>query len=198
MNKFYVYVHRRLTDNKPFYVGKGSGNRAYSTNGRNRYWKSVRDKHGMRVEIVFENLTEEESFQCEIDTILEFKYFGYKLTNATTGGEGASGLKFTDQQRLNIANGTSGKVPWNKGLGKVHVIKDAARSENMKGWYKGINNPAADLNEYTFVRLSDGFEVCCTRSELVSNYNVDVGSIKKLFYKNPRKSAAGWKLKDNK
>lgn len=92
-NIFYVYVHRRVTDNKPFYVGKGKGNRAYSTNGRNSYWKNTKDKHGFSVEIVFEDLTEEEAFQCEKDTITEFRYFGYPLTNLTDGGEGVSGIK---------------------------------------------------------------------------------------------------------
>lgn len=92
-NIFYVYIHRRLSDNKPFYVGKGKGNRAFSSSGRNSYWKNTKDKHGFSVELVFENLSEEEAFQCEKDTITEFRYFGYPLTNMTDGGEGLSGVK---------------------------------------------------------------------------------------------------------
>lgn len=126
-NIFYVYVHRRLTDNKPFYVGKGKGNRAFTSNGRNDYWKNTKDKHGFSVEIVFENLTEDEAFQCEKDTITEFRYFGYPLTNLTDGGEGVSGIKQsaetirkrvlkntgkkrTEETKLLLSNSLKGKI----------------------------------------------------------------------------------------
>lgn len=64
-NDFYIYVHYRLSDNKPFYVGKGKELRAYSKKNRNQYWQNIVDKCGYRVEIVFENLDEETAFQCE-------------------------------------------------------------------------------------------------------------------------------------
>lgn len=92
-NVFYVYLHRRKTDNKVFYVGKGKGNRATSKHGRSEWWKRTADKHGFEVEIVFDNLSEEESFECEKNTILEFRYFGHPLVNMTDGGEGMSGHK---------------------------------------------------------------------------------------------------------
>ena len=64
------------------------------------------------------------------------------------------------------------------------------------GKYLGNKNPFADLNEYTFVRLVDGFEVTCTRSDLCKNFGVSNSYIEKLFYKNnPRKSTSGWRLK---
>lgn len=92
MNKFYVYVHRRASDNLPFYVGKGKDKRAWNFHARSKFWNNTKAKHGVIVEIVFEDLSEEEAFQCEKDTILEFRYFGYPLVNLTDGGEGASGL----------------------------------------------------------------------------------------------------------
>jgi len=51
--KFYVYVHIKESDNTVFYVGKGSGGRAWDFYGRNVYWKNVKNKHGVRVEILF-------------------------------------------------------------------------------------------------------------------------------------------------
>lgn len=187
-NKFYVYVHRRASDNKPFYVGKGSGQRAwqFTEKTRNTYWHRVRNKHGINVELVFENLTEDEAFQCEKDTIIEFNYFGYPLTNLTSGGEGSSGLNFTDQQRLNIAQGLLNK----RYGGKVKVKPEVKRECTS-----GIKNPFADRAEYNFIRLSDNLEVRCTRHQLCEDYDVDKQLLKKLFYKIPRKSAAGWKLK---
>lgn len=94
-NIFYVYLHRRKTDNKVFYVGKGKNGRAIDRTNRSQWWKSVADKHGLGIEIVFDNLSEEDAFQCEKDTILEFRYFGHPLVNLTNGGEGMSGHKQT-------------------------------------------------------------------------------------------------------
>ena len=106
MNNFYVYLHRRKSDNKVLYVGKGSGNRAYSKDSRNSHWKNTVTKHGYFVEIVFEELTEEEAFSLEKDTILEFTYFGYPLTNKTEGGEGISGYKHTTDSKLKMIDKT--------------------------------------------------------------------------------------------
>ena len=192
MNNYYVYIHRRKSDNLPFYVGKGKGNRAWEITGksRNKYWHKVNAKHGLIVEIVFDNLSEEEAFQCEKDTILEFEYFGYPLTNMSKGGEGNSGLIFTDQQRLNITNGLRNKR-YSDNLKTQKVIK------RTKAY--GMNNHFADKNIYSFVRLIDGLEVTCSRHDLCEKYNLDKTLLKKLFYmKNPRKSAEGWRLKDAK
>lgn len=201
MNRFYVYVHRRETDNAPFYVGKGSGDRAWDKHGRNPYWKHTAERHGWRVEILFDGLCEEDAFRVEIDTILELKYFGYNLVNLTSGGEGPAGLKFSDKQRLCIAEGLKGRIPWNKGQKFVaslpSMYSDETRhlmSKAKLGKYAGDNNPFADTDLYTFVRLSDGFVVTCTRSQLRQQFGADQG-IKKLFYKQPRKSASGWRLK---
>ena len=96
-NVFYVYLHRRKTDNKVFYVGKGKGYRAGDRVNRSQWWKRVAEKHGVKIEIVFDNLSEEDAFQIEKDTILEFRYFGHPLVNHTDGGEGTSGHKQTTE-----------------------------------------------------------------------------------------------------
>lgn len=188
-DKFYVYIHRRLSDGKVFYVGKGCGKRAYefSKNARSIYWHRVKNKYGIVVEILFDNLSEQDAFQVEIDTIKEFKYFGYPLVNTTDGGEGSSGLNFTDEQRLNIANGLKSKRYESKVKKSIFVKRPNSY---------GDKNHFADKNLYVFVRLKDGLEVTCTRHELCENFNADKQLIKKLFYKkNPRKSADGWRLK---
>lgn len=124
-NQYYVYIHRRTSDNLPFYVGKGKDRRAWEFNkkARNEYWHMVENKHGVIVEIVFDNLTEQEAFQIEKDTILEFEYFGYPLTNITRGGEGSSGLNFTDIQRLNISEGLKNKRYCNRKPKKTVIKK---------------------------------------------------------------------------
>lgn len=206
MNKYYVYVHYRTTDGTPFYVGKGHGNRAWVQNKRNPYWKSTKNKHGISVEIIFDNLTEEESFQCEIDTILEFKYFGHKLTNMTNGGEGVSGLVVTEKTRRMISSKLKGRKfteatlmklkNANKGR-KVPEDQRAKMRLAKLGRYAGNSNPYADKTVYLFVRIKDNFEFSGTRSDLCNSFDVKRDQIKKLFYKlSPRKSAGGWKLKE--
>ena len=102
-NVFYVYIHRRKTDNKVFYVGKGKGNRAYTVSGRNERWTRTYKKHGMTVEIVFDSLAEDEAYAVEKDTILEMIYFGYPLCNMTEGGDGIRGLSLESRQKLSRA-----------------------------------------------------------------------------------------------
>jgi len=91
-NRFYVYEHIRLDTMKPFYVGKGCGNRAYAKRGRNVYWHRVVYKHGYIVKKISENLDEDLAFLTEVERIDQLRRIGIELVNMTDGGEGASGL----------------------------------------------------------------------------------------------------------
>lgn len=125
-NIYYVYLHRRATDNKVFYVGKGKDKRAYSTFGRNEHWQKTEAKHGLIVEIAFDNLEEQEAFQVEKDTILEFKYFDHPLCNMTNGGEGLSGFKWSEEQMKNH--------PSKNNIGRKHTPESKAkRSKALMG-----------------------------------------------------------------
>ena len=186
--KFYVYVHIKESDGEVFYVGKGSGNRAWDFYGRNSYWKNVKNKHGVRVEVLFSSLEEKDAFDLEREVISTFESCGAKLTNLTKGGEGPEGVVFTDQQRLNIAQGLKQKRYADKEPKEVTVKRPKAY---------GNNNHFADTSLHLFVRLSDGKEVNCTRHDLCEEYGLDEYLLKKLFYKkSPRKSSCGWRLKN--
>lgn len=103
MNKkdYYVYIHRRLSDNKVFYVGKGRNNRAYSPHGRNTRWTNTVNKHGLVVEIVYDNLYEIEAFALEKETVLEMRYhFQSTICNMTDGGEGVPGYKWDKSKHV--------------------------------------------------------------------------------------------------
>jgi hypothetical protein len=87
-----VYQHRRLDNNELFYIGIGkTEKRAYSKNGRNKYWNRVAFKVGYKVEIVLEGLTWKEACDKEKELIKEY---GRKdlntgiLVNMTGGGDG--------------------------------------------------------------------------------------------------------------
>jgi hypothetical protein len=64
-NRFYVYCHRRKTDGKCFYIGKGTGLRSETTYSRNRYWMDVVEKHGFTSHILVNNITEQKAFELE-------------------------------------------------------------------------------------------------------------------------------------
>ena len=69
-NKFYVYEHWRFDTNKPFYVGKGSGNRAYQSIGRNYYWYNVvkeLEEKGQPYETRFVSINLLESTALELE-----------------------------------------------------------------------------------------------------------------------------------
>jgi len=93
-----------------FYVGKGYGKRAWKTAGRNERWTRTYKKHGMTVEIVFDSLSEQEAFQCEKDTILEFQYFGANLCNMTSGGEGTAGYEFSEEAKALMSKARKGRI----------------------------------------------------------------------------------------
>jgi len=105
--KFYVYLHLRKDTNKPFYVGKGCGQRAYAKHGRNKHWKAVVNKHGYDVKIIQENLTETQALNAEKFTISILSNYS-KLTNSSFGGGGVTGWKHTEEsknkQRIGLLN----------------------------------------------------------------------------------------------
>ena len=96
---YYTYAYLR-EDRTPYYIGKGKGDRIYSTRRRN---KPPKDKS--RIIFLKQNLTEEEAFKHERYMIA---VFGRKdngtgiLRNLTDGGEGGSN-QGTPEQRSQIA-----------------------------------------------------------------------------------------------
>lgn len=107
--QFYTYMHTRLTDNKVFYIGKGTGPRAYKTTRRNAYWKNVVAKHGYRVDICARFATDAEALAHEVFLIACFRDLGTPLTNLTDGGDGAAGLAQSEVTRAKRAASMTGK-----------------------------------------------------------------------------------------
>lgn len=98
--KFYVYLHRRKTDNAIFYVGKGSGCRATSRSGRNKWWRRVEEKHGYYPEIISSGLSNDEACELEIKTISDLRSMGVKICNIANGGEsGLVGIPLSEDHR---------------------------------------------------------------------------------------------------
>ena len=105
-NRFYTYAYLR-EDRTPYYIGKGKGNRIYSTSRRNN---PPKDKS--RIIFLKQNLTEEEAFRHEIYMIavLGRKDLGEGiLHNRTNGGEGPSGAIISDETRRRMSEAHKGR-----------------------------------------------------------------------------------------
>lgn len=107
MNIFYVYEHWRLDTDTCFYVGKGKSGRAYSKQ-RNDLWKRIvskleRNGFAFEVRIVASGLSEQEAYDLEKSRIAFWRDKA-PLCNFTSGGEGWTGGKHSEEfkQRISI------------------------------------------------------------------------------------------------
>lgn len=103
----YVYIHRRQSDGQIFYVGKGKDRRAWSANGRNRYWRFIVAKHGFSVQIVHEKLPEHCALSLERAVVTAIGKD--RLANQTDGGGGICGWRHSPEVRARIAEAGKGR-----------------------------------------------------------------------------------------
>lgn len=104
-----VYVHMKPETRDIFYVGIGSSiQRAYRNEGRNSHWTRVFKKYGKVVDIISDSLSLESAKQMEKFLIASIGIDN--LCNQTLGGEGAFGLKHSEETKRKISIGNTGKV----------------------------------------------------------------------------------------
>ena len=153
-NTFYVYEHIRKDTNTVFYVGKGKNNRAYTSVGRNQYWKNVVSKAGgFDVKIITKDIDEELAFLVEIERIDQLKRLGIQLTNLTNGGEGMSGYTPTEETKKKM------KLSWQKRNSNFWRIFDQITSLHLS-WNEGhplTNEQKHDVD--TFLNKHQYFKV---------------------------------------
>ena len=106
---YYIYSHIQEDTGEVFYIGKGKGNRAYSDKDRSNLWKNVAKKHGWKVVLLCNDLTELEAFEVEKFYIKEYgrRDLGTgTLVNMTDGGEGRSNP--SEETRKKISDKSKG------------------------------------------------------------------------------------------
>ena len=129
MNNYYTYAYLR-EDGTPYYIGKGSGNRAYLQLNH-----KVKTPDKSKILILKNNLTEEDANKHEIYIInlLGRKDLGTGiLRNLTNGGEGVSGMKHSEESKNKMRKPKSEEHKKN--------VKDAIKTKWDNGEY--------DRNEY--------------------------------------------------
>jgi hypothetical protein len=165
---FYTYAHAK-PDGTIFYIGKGTGRRAWSTKSRNSHWKNIVGKYkDYGVEILANWDTEKEAFSHEVLLISCFKDLGYSLTNKTNGGDGASGYKHSEETKLKMMHITSEKTKLkiskarkDKYSKKNHprfgqIVSKETREKMRTANAGGLNNPKTrkiKLNDKIFIGI---------------------------------------------
>jgi hypothetical protein len=132
-----VYRHRRLDNNKVFYVGVGGEKRPYSKR-RNKHWQNVVNKTDYSIEIVAENLPLEDALELEMFLIAEYGI--ENLTNITCGGQGQ--FNPDAETRYKIGSGQRGKK---------HSEETKLKMSNSQKGRKHTKETKIKLKENNFV-----------------------------------------------
>jgi hypothetical protein len=129
---YYVYTHS-LSGHPPFYVGKGTVARIKSINRKgNKHHTNIVNKYGKENIIVRSMLCRSEQYalDLEIRMIAALRNAGVKLVNRTDGGEGASGLKHSDETRAKMSAAKTGRIVSDETIAKMsaaHIGKNTFR-----------------------------------------------------------------------
>lgn len=179
MTDFYVYIHRKADTGEVFYVGKGRGTRCNNFRDRNNYWKRTYLKHGVIVEKVLTNLDEDIALEFESFLIFRFRYLGAKLTNLTTGLDGAESKYFTPEviSRMSLSAKNKPKASQSTLL-KISNSLIANRDETL----------------YLFRNTKSGETIRCTRQSLAQKIGKSYSDLSVLFTKIGKRGYLGWKI----
>lgn len=131
-----VYKHTTLDTNEIFYIGIGvKMSRAYSKRNRTKYWFNVVNKHGYKVDILYDDICYELALEKEKELIL---FYGRRnintgcLVNLTDGGLGSLGYKPSSEALAKISATSKGRVKTQEQISKWRSKMTFVVSEETK------------------------------------------------------------------
>jgi hypothetical protein len=137
-NRFYVYEHRRKDTGAVFYVGKGSGDRCKSKQGRNKYWQNIAGKYGYEIAIIHSGLDEDLAFLVEMERIDQLRRIGISICNVTDGGEGMAGYKMPSEVIARRAESQRGQKRPSVSVALRGIPKSAEHKERLSAARTGL------------------------------------------------------------
>lgn len=137
--------------NDIYYVGIGNDlKRAYNKTDRNIHWKRRYNKYGLKVDIISENISLDAAKEMEKFLIASI---GVKnLCNITLGGEGAFGLKHSDETKKKLKH-----MLISYSIGRVHD-KETREKISRTRKEKGIQ-----ISEFTRQRQKEAWKASSMR-----------------------------------
>ena len=165
----YVYGHFRNDTNKIFYVGKGSGKRAWSRNGRNAYWKSIVNKaNGYSVKLIASNLSVKEAYNFERLLVTKLKLDSkVNLANLNDGGEG--GLNPSKETREKQRNAKVGK-PLSEEH-RINIGKSLKGKSRPTPWLHTPENIAKRIQTVTGTKRAEGVGANISKAKKAQNFH---------------------------
>jgi hypothetical protein len=135
-----LYIHTRKSDAVIFYVGIGNDKRPYTKSKRNKFWKSVVNKHDYEVTILKTGMSWKDACELEIKMIAFYgrirpnkDNLNYGcLVNMTDGGDGVKGLIQNEEKNKKHSQRMTGKG--NPNFGKSDRFKGEKNPYFGKGY----------------------------------------------------------------
>lgn len=150
-NKYYVYEWYIKNTDEVFYVGKGSGKRAWQLK-ENSYFLKMYNTHNCDVRIIINNLTEDEAFNKEIDTISYYRNnTNCRLTNVADGG---------NQPPLRYGENSCSKLP---------KVKAKMKKKALDRWQDKEYRNKCELSFKAFWNTKQGKQIASQRSKINMN-----------------------------
>lgn len=129
-NRFYIYCHKRLTDGKCFYIGKGTKDRYKNKIGRNNHWWNIVNKHGFEPTILVNNISEQKAFELESYFCNQIEY--KNLCNIRTEN-GWGGYAMSDLTKEKLSNSLMNRFVSEKTKEKISLANiGKKRSQKFK------------------------------------------------------------------